>query len=43
METHQLISAIATLSTIIDSLHRAGKTDELDKVIAKMLELIEEL
>lgn len=43
METQQIINAILSLSSVIDSLNRAGKKNEIDKVTPKLLELIGKL
>lgn len=43
MKQQMIINAILSLSSVIDSLNRASKKDEIDKVTPKLLELISKL
>ncbi len=43
MDKQQIINAIGTLSGTIDSLNRVGDTKAIEKVTAKLLELIDKL
>ena len=39
----EVINAILSLSSVIDSLNRANKKDSIDEVTIKLLELIKQL
>jgi hypothetical protein len=43
MEKQVIINAILSLSSVIDSLNRAGKTESIDEVSVKLLELVKQL
>lgn len=43
MDNQNKLNELAVLSACIDSLHRAGKTDEVSAVAAKIVELVGKL
>ena len=43
MENQQLLNSIATLSGVIDPLIRAKKTEDIDKIVKKITELVEKI
>jgi hypothetical protein len=43
MEKQMIINAILSLSSVIDSLNRAGKKETIDEVTPKLLELVKQL
>ena len=43
MDKQLILQAIPSLSAVIDALNRAGKKEETNEVIKKLLELIKQL